>query len=318
MKKLIAIGEAVIDFIPLQTGCKLSEVSEFHPTTGGAPGNVCVAFSRLNGEAELITQLGLDAFGDKIVKELNGYGVDTSHVLRTDSANTSLAFVSLEKDGSREFSFYRKPGADMLLSPDCVEEDWFRQCGILHFCSVSLGDTPMMYSHKKAIRSALSNGAIISFDPNVRLPLWQNHDDLRKRILEFLPYAHVLKISDEELEFISGYKTIEDALPTLMTGNVKLVIYTAGAGGAYAYTKQASAYSEGLKVNAIDTTGAGDAFIGSFLSQMAKKEIGVDEIVHLDTQTLKQWLDFSNRYCAYSVTKSGGPSSYPKLDELKI
>ena len=124
-KKLIAIGEALIDFIPDKTGCAFREVTAFSPKVGGAPANVCGAFTRLGGRSMMITQLGNDPFGHKIADELAAFGIDTSAVRFTDEANTSLAFVSLEKDGNRTFSFYRKPAADMLLSPEQIEESWF-------------------------------------------------------------------------------------------------------------------------------------------------------------------------------------------------
>ena len=148
MKKLVAIGEALIDFIPTEKGCSLGEVDTFHPVTGGAPANVCGAYTKLGGTSEMITQLGNDAFGDKIEKDLKGFGIQTEHIIRTDEANTCLAFVSLMEDGNREFSFYRKPSADMLLQKQDINEKWFKNSFALHFCSVSLGEYPMKYAHK--------------------------------------------------------------------------------------------------------------------------------------------------------------------------
>lgn len=179
MKKLIAIGEALIDFIPAQTG-RLQDVASFEPHVGGAPCNVCGAFARLGGTSAMITQLGQDGFGDKIVSELASYGVDTTMIERTSAANTSLAFVALQADGNREFSFYRKPGADMLMRPDQLRKEGFQNCGFLHFCSVSLGDFPMRQAHRQAIAMAREQGALISFDPNIRLPLWPRCPSLSK------------------------------------------------------------------------------------------------------------------------------------------
>lgn len=148
-KKLYAIGEALIDFIPQESGRPMKDVLGFCPKVGGAPANVCGAFTRLGGKSEMITQLGDDPFGDKIEEALEENGIGTSHVLRTKEANTSLAFVALKEDGNREFSFYRKPGADMLFSKEKVEADWFKDAYALHFCSVSLGDFPMKEAHKR-------------------------------------------------------------------------------------------------------------------------------------------------------------------------
>ena len=288
MKKLLAIGEALIDFIPRNTGVPIKQVESFKPAVGGAPANVCGAFTKLGGESKLITQLGNDPFGDKIVDEFEYYGIGCEYVSRINDANTSLAFVALKDDGNREFSFYRKPGADMLLKTEPIKKDWFKDAFALHFCSVSIGDFPMKDAHEKAIEYAANNGAIISFDPNVRLALWDDIDLLRKRINEFIPKADIVKISDEELEFITGKDSIEDALPQLFTGRVKLVIYTKGSEGAEAYTKSVSASAPAEKVNAIDTTGAGDAFIGSLLYQLAEDGVTTDSIADLTEDKLEE------------------------------
>ena len=317
MKKLVAIGEALIDFIPTEKGCSLGEVDTFHPVTGGAPANVCGAYTKLGGVSNMITQLGKDAFGDKIEKDLKYFGINTEHILRTDKANTCLAFVSLMEDGNREFSFYRKPSADMLLQKEDINEKWFEDSCALHFCSVSLGEYPMKYAHKTAIEYAKKAGAMISFDPNIRLPLWDNHEALKNTVLEFLPYADILKISDEELEFITGYKTIEQAKDILFKGNVKLVIFTKGAEGAEVYTKQMKAVSEGKKVKAVDTTGAGDAFIGSFLYQLSADGVTAEKLSELSEQKAIEYMNFSNAYCAYSVQGKGAIASYATMAEMK-
>lgn len=310
-KKLIAIGEALIDFIPNKTSCAFSEVTEFAPKVGGAPANVCGAFSRLGGKSMLITQLGNDPFGHKIANELATFGIDTSAIQFTDEANTALAFVSLEKDGNRTFSFYRKPSADMLLAPAQIEEKWFDDSYALHFCSVSLGDYPMKDAHIRAIEIARKNGMLISFDPNLRFPLWNDKNKLHSRVNEFMPLCDILKISDEELEFITGENDIKKAAPKLFAKGVKLIAYTCGKDGAYTFTENAEAFSPAEKVNAVDTTGAGDGFIGSFLWKLQSLGINAANISEADECALKKCLDFSNRFCAISVQSEGAIASYP-------
>lgn len=311
MKKLVAIGEALIDFIPIQTGVELKDVECFRPVVGGAPTNVCGAFSRLGGQSAIITQLGEDAFGDKIVDELDRFGVYTGYVKRTREANTCLAFVSLMENGQRDFAFYRKPSADMLLGPGDVTPDMFQDAYCMHFCSVSLGDFPMRKAHEKAIALAGEADALVSFDPNLRFPLWEDQAALKAAVWDFIPGADILKISDEELSFLTGKEKIHDALPQLFAGSVKLVVYTKGADGAEAYTKTASAGAEGNKVDATDTTGAGDAFIGSFLYQLCQSEVDRENLPMLTSNTLHEILRRSNHYCAESVQKSGAIQSYP-------
>ena len=316
MKKLLAIGEALIDMIPSNTG-RIMDVNNFTPKVGGAPLNVYGAYTKLGGSSNIITMLGKDPFGDKIVNELIGFGINTDYVKRTNAANTSLAFVALDENANREFSFYRNMGADMLMSEDDVDKNWFMDAYALHFCSVSLGDFPMRRAHNKAIKYAKENGLIVSFDPNVRLPLFDDHEYLKNVIHEYIQYADILKISDEEVEFIFGNKDIEENLDYLFDQGVKLLVYTSGKDGAVAYTKNVVAHSKGIKVNAVDTTGAGDGFIGCLLYQMAKENVDLEQINILTEEQLKTYLDLSNKFCSISVKKEGAIASYPTMEELR-
>ena len=278
---LFSIGEALIDMIPSRVGCSFDEVPAFSPRVGGAPANVCAAVARLGGRSALLSQLGDDPFGHKIARALAGCGVDLSHLEFTGKASTALAFVSLAENGERTFSFCRKPSADLLYAPEQIDPGWFSQAFALHFCSVSLVDSPMRYAHLAAITAAREAGAILSFDPNLRFPLWPDREQLRQTVWQFLPLTHILKLSDEELPFLTGTEDIEAALPTLFTGDVQLVLYTCGSKGAYAYTRAAHAFAPCQKVRAVDTTGAGDGFIGSFLWQLSRDDVTVDKLEKL-------------------------------------
>ncbi|MGL5313728.1 MAG: carbohydrate kinase family protein [Peptostreptococcaceae bacterium] len=316
MKKVISIGEALIDFIPNQKGCSLKEVVGFERVAGGAPANVAAVVAKLGGKSSFISQLGNDAFGDHIVDVLNNANVNTEYVLRTNKANTGLAFVSLKEDGNRDFSFYRNPSADMLLNKSEINKEWFKDCHSLHFCSVDLIECPMKEAHRNAIEYALDNNSIISFDPNVRLPLWDSEDACREAILEFLPLAHIVKISDEELEFITGFDNIEDAKNVLFKGNVKMVLFTKGKDGAEAYTKDKMVSIGGNIVEVVDTTGAGDSFIGSFLFKLLQNNVCNDKLEQLGSDKIKEYLLFANNYAAFSTTKKGAIGSYATLEEI--
>ena len=320
MYKIITIGEALIDFIPNQKGCQLKEVNGFDRVAGGAPANVAAAVAKLSGDAYFISQLGKDAFGDHIVDVLKSANVNTEYVLRTSEANTGLAFVSLKEDGNRDFLFYRNPSADMLLNEEQIKEEWFNECRILHFCSVDLVESPMKYAHKKAIEYASKNNAIISFDPNVRLPLWNNPNECKNVIREFLPLTNIVKISDEELEFITDISDEQEALKSLFVGNVKVVVYTKGPDGACFITKKEnklnSIEQKGIKVNVIDTTGAGDSFIGSFLYQLGYNQILIQDLENIDENTVKSMIGFSNKYAADTTTKKGAIAAMSTLEEI--
>lgn len=308
---LIAIGEALIDFIPQESGCDFSEVTAFAPKIGGAPANVLGAFSKLGGKTQLITQLGDDPFGHKIADALAGFNIGTDSVQFTKQANTALAFVSLDKNGDRTFSFYRNPSADMLYSGDNLTEDIFGDCFALHFCSVSLGDFPMKAAHTKAIELAKKSGAIISFDPNIRLPLWDSTEKLKAAITEFLPLADIIKVSDEEIEFITGTDDINDGCKKLLE-HAKIVICTCGARGAFACTDKGEIFVPSPKIKAKDTTGAGDAFIGSFLYSLHRGGYDLHKLGEISPYDLAEYTKASVKYCGISVRSSGAIESYPE------
>ena len=266
----------------------------------------------------MISMLGKDGFGDKIVETLNSVGVDTTAVLRTDKANTALAFVSLQKDGNREFSFYRKPSADMLMSADDINEKWFSNAGIFHFCSVALIPSPMREAHIKALDIARQNNMFISFDPNLRFPLWDDKELLKETVLEFLKYADLTKISDEELEFITGHTDISSAAKMLFDNYPKLkaILYSEGKKGASIYTRNFIVSSKQYPVRAIDTTGAGDCINGAFLYKLAEADITPDTFENADSGFIQSSLDFANACSSLSVTQNGAISSYPDMKQL--
>lgn len=307
---LYAIGEALIDFIPNEKGCSSFDVKTFSPKLGGAPTNVLGAFSKLGGKTELLTQLGNDLFGKRILKELKYYNIGTKYLTYTSEANTALAFVLLNSDGDREFSFYRNPSSDMLYNGNNLKEDNFKNCYALHFCSVSLGEFPMKDAHLKAIKYAKNNESIISFDPNIRLPLWKDHQLLKNVVNEFMNYANIVKVSNEEVSFITGYSDIKQGCKEILK-NCDIVLCTCGSKGTYGFTKQETVFVKTTKVEAKDTTGAGDAFIGAFLYILYINSINKDGLSNISKEQLERFIALANNYATKSVMKSGAIESYP-------
>jgi len=316
MGNLLSIGEVLIDFIPQQKGAALKDVISFERVMGGAPANVAVTVAKLGGNASVITKLGEDAFGDFLLDQLVRYGVNTAKISRTKDANTGLAFVSLREDGERDFSFYRNPSADLLLKDTEIDENWFSQGDILHFCSVDLVESPMKQAHIKAIQSATVRGGIISFDPNVRLPLWNSSQECRNTILEFIPMSHIVKVSDEELEFITGIADEQKAIASFFTGKVKLVVFTKGSQGADIYVQNNKYSSIGYSVQVEDTTGAGDAFIGGFLYQLLSRDVNQDTLENTVKDFHKDILAFANASGALTTTGKGAISAIPTKEEI--
>ena len=175
----------------------------------------------------------------------------------------------------------------------------------------------MRYAHLAAISAAREAGSIVSFDPNLRFPFWPDRDMLRGTVLQFLPLSNILKISDEELEFLTGTADIEAALPQLFVGDVQLVVYTCGSSGAHAYTRTAHGFAPCRKVRAVDTTGAGDGFIGSFLWQLERDGVTRNKLEKLSRARLCEYLAFSNQFCGISVQQHGAIDSYPTLDQMQ-
>ena len=317
MKTLYTIGEVLIDFIPQQEGMLLKDVASFEKMAGGAPANVAATVAKLGGNASLISQVGADAFGQFLIESLQQLKVNTNLIKITKEANTALAFVSLTNNRERDFSFYRNPSADLLYKEEYIKSEWFTPGDLLHFCSVDLVESPMKEAHKKAISFAREHGTLISFDPNVRLPLWESKANCRKTILKFLPSTDIVKISDEELAFITGIDEVETAIASLFIGHVKVVIYTKGASGATLFTKDASFSVPGCDVNVQDTTGAGDAFIGAILYKLLISNVELNELVNYCIQSADELLSFANHCGTLTTTKKGAFAALPTLEDIQ-
>lgn len=278
---LYAIGECLIDFIPNQSGAP-DDDSLYRPAVGGAPLNVAAAYAKMGGSSYILSQVGDDDFGRLIERKAAAVGVDTRYLRRSSQAKTGLAFVSLLDNGERSFSFYRSPSADMLYQPEYVDEIAAQAGDILHFCSVALMPSPMREAHRRAIERFRAAGGLISFDVNVRLPLWENPQDLYQAIWDFLPLADIVKISDDELAFVSDCEKAEEGMMSLFVGAVRHVILTAGAQGASYYQATGkTAAVESIAVKAVDATGAGDAFIGTFLAHWHSHHHQMSGLLHL-------------------------------------
>lgn len=313
-RKLCGIGEALIDFIPEVKGQRLKDVPSFTRVAGGAPANVVGAVTKLGIPSKFLTKLGDDPFGDYIIEVLDEAGIDTSYIKRDKEAETALAFVSLAADGNRDFKFYRKNSADLRYSGYDIEPDVLDDCGMIHFCSVDLVQSPMKDAHKKLIDMANGKDVLVSFDPNLRFSLWDDLQELKETVNEFLPFADIVKISDEELEFITGHTDIKEAVSDLLNGRTKYVIYTKGKDGAEIYTKNGMAQAPGYTIDVRDTTGAGDSFIGAFLYQLLRDD--VRDLDGVDFDTLRDYLDFANAYAACTTTKEGALAAMATAEEL--
>lgn len=317
MKTITAIGEALIDFISNDKDVKLKDATSFSKACGGAPANVCTVIAKLGGKAQLLTGVGNDSFGEFIIDELTKANVNTKSIKITSEAKTTLVFVSLDKNGNRDFSFYGNPGADTLFSESDINDGTLADTEILHFGSASLVDSPMKLAHKKAIKIAKDNNIIISFDPNIRLNLWNSESDCLSAVSEFLPFADIVKISDEEADFVTGKSNEEEQIEALFNLGAKMVFYTSGAKGARVITKNIDVFKNSIPVKATDTTGAGDAFMGSMLFCLLKNNYSYKNLEKISAEEAERFLDFAVKYSGISVTKKGASSSYVTYDNFQ-
>ncbi|MCE7791364.1 aminoimidazole riboside kinase [Salipaludibacillus sp. CUR1] len=309
-KGIISLGEALIDFIPLDDNNET-----FQKSPGGAPANVAVGLARLDAKTSFLGKVGDDVLGRFLKDTLDSYGVDTSNMRFTKDTRTGVVFVTLGEGGERSFEFYIDPSADRFLEEAEVDESLFDSHNLLHFGSISLISEPAKSATKKAVRTAREKGLIVSYDPNLRLGLWTSEDQAREEIRSMLGEADVLKISEEELEFITGESHIEKGVAKLDEFHIPLIFITLGAEGSYIFLNgQAPVKVEAMKVKAVDTTGAGDAFVSGILYQLHLLEKPLKE---LTADEIKEMARFASVSGGLAASTKGAMTALPTLDEVK-
>ncbi|KAH9727564.1 putative fructokinase-4 [Citrus sinensis] len=294
---IVSFGEMLIDFVPTVSGVSLAEAPGFLKAPGGAPANVAVAVARLGGKAAFVGKLGEDEFGRMLAGILEENGVSADGINFDQGARTALAFVTLRADGEREFMFYRNPSADMLLRPDELNLELITSAKVFHYGSISLIVEPCRSAHLEAMKAAKEAGALLSYDPNLRLPLWPSPEEAREQIMSIWDKAEVIKIDDES------------AL-SLWHPNLKLLLVTLGEHGCRYYTKSFKGAVDAFRVKTVDTTGAGDAFVGALLCKIVD-----DQSVIEDEPRLREILKFANACGALSTTKKGAIPALPTESE---
>lgn len=297
---VVCLGELLIDFVALEHGVSVGEASGFKKAPGGAPANVAVAIARLGHGSAFLGQVGDDPFGHYLADVLADDKVDVSGLRFSAEARTALAFVSLRADGERSFMFYRNPSADMLMRPEDVALDVLKGKQIFHFGSVTLINEPSRSATIKAAETARADGLQISYDPNLRLALWADAEAARTGMLAGLDYATIVKVSEEEVEFLTGSRDVS----SLWRDSIQLIAVTQGADGATIYTRDSHQYVPGFKVQAVDTTGAGDGFVAGLLVGLLEHKS--DYGTHLESI-----VRFANAVGALTTTQLGAIPALP-------
>ncbi len=310
MKKgVISLGEALIDFIPMD-----HTNTNYIKSPGGAPANVAVGIARLGASSTFLGKVGDDVLGHFLRDTLKGYGVWTDQMFFTKEVRTGLVFVTLAENGERSFDFYINPSADRFLAEEDLDEQLFKTNKILHFGSISLISEPAKSATKKAVQLAKENGMIVSYDPNLRLGLWENSEEARETIISMLGEADVLKISEEELEFITGEKDIDQGVAKLKSYNISLILITLGSEGSYVFLNGEKAHVEAMKVEAVDTTGAGDAFVSGILYKLEKRREG---IANLSIEEAKEIARFASVSGGLAASTKGAMTALPTISQVE-
>ena len=310
---VIALGELLIDFAPVSKSESGYPVLAAQP--GGAPGNFLAALNKYGCRTGMIGKVGEDMFGRLLLGTLRSAGIDTRGILTDAGVFTTMAFVSLDESGNRDFSFARKPGADTCLKPEEVDAELLRDTKVFHFGTLSLTDEPAAAATRKAIETAKAAGALISLDPNLRKPLWKTEADAKAAIEWSLRQADIVKISDEGIQFLWGLSPEEGARKLIREYGVSLVYATLGPKGCYAATANQEVTVESPRgIHVVDTTGAGDIFGGSAMSQFLR--IG-KEPASLTKEELSQIVRFACTAASLSTQKHGGITSVPEEADVR-
>ena len=312
---VVALGELLIDFT--DSGVSEQNNSVFEANPGGAPCNVLAMLKKLGKECAFIGKIGNDIFGRILTDVVKEVGISTEGLVVDSYYNTTLAIVKTYENGERDFSFYRHPGADMMLKADEVNLELIRSAKIFHFGTLSMTDPEVREATKKAIACAKEEGLIVSFDPNYRAPLWNSEEDAKEQIAYGLSVCDVVKISDNEIEMMTGIADFDQSAAQLLQQypNITLLNLTAGRDGSYAFYKDKKVY-RGITHNdgVIEKTGAGDTFCGSMLNFVL--EHGLADMTEKD---LGDMLTFANTAAYLVTTKKGAIRSMPeksKIEEL--
>jgi len=307
---VIALGELLIDFT--MAGKSEQDNNLFEACPGGAVSNVLAILNKLGKKTAFIGKVGNDQFGLLLKSTLLETGINTEGLYLDETVNTTLAFVHTMPDGDRDFSFYRNPGADMMLNEDEIKESFITQGKVLHFGTLSMTHEGVRKATKKALKIAKKAGMLISFDPNLRPPLWSNLELAKEQMEYGMNYCDILKIADNEIRFLTGLDDYDEGIKYLQDKyHIPLILLTLGKDGSRAYYQQMRVEVPGFAVNAIETTGAGDTFGGSSLNYILEHEID-----DLTKEQLIEMLTFSNAAAALITLRKGALRSMPEKAEI--
>ena len=310
---IVCLGELLVDMFPAELGRRLVEVSAFRPKPGGAPANAAVAAARLGARSAFIGKVGDEAFGHHLADVLRQECVEVRGMRFDEEARTGMAFIAMPDENTAEFVFYRNPGADMRLRPDELDRGLLQETRAFHFGSLSLIQEPSRSATLEAAKIAREAGALISFDANYRPTLWRGPDEARERILVTLPHANLLKVNEVELALLTGSQDLDAGSRSLLEQGLDLCVVTLGPDGSFFQVPKGGEHVPPFKVQTVDATGCGDAFIAGLLCQLV---VGKDWRAQLSRARMRDILHYANAVGALTALTQGVIPALPTAEQV--
>jgi fructokinase len=310
---IVCLGELLVDMFPAELGRRLVEVSAFRPKPGGAPANVAVAAARLGAQSAFIGKVGDEAFGHHLAEVLRREGVDV-HGMRFDKeARTGMAFIAMPDENTSEFIFYRNPGADMLLRVDELDRELLQGTRAFHFGSLSLGQEPSRSATMEAVKIARQAGALISFDVNYRPTLWSSPQEAYDRIMPTIPHVDLVKVNEVELDLLTGSGDLDVGSRALLEQGPELCVVTLGPDGSFFQVAEGGEHVPPFKVQTVDATGCGDAFVAGLLCQLV---VGAEWRDQLSVPRMRGILRYANAVGALTALTQGVIPALPTAAQV--
>jgi len=315
MSDVICMGELLVEFVSTTDNVSLVHSPGFIKAPGGAPANVAVALQRLGLPAGFVGKVGNDPFGDYLRESLAEAGVDTTYLLVDKKARTTAVYVAVWDDGRKDLCFYRNPGADMMITADEINDTIFAGARCFHFGSITFIDEPSASAQRKALRMAQDKGLMISFDPNYRPTLWPDQKTAERVIQDSFRYCHLAKISEEEWQVATGFEDLEAGIDAIMAKGVELLVISRGENGAIATNGDYRIELPGLEVDVVETTGAGDGFLGAIITELLPEREKTGSLAAISDDKIRAALKRANAVGALTCKKPGAIPALPTRSE---
>ena len=315
MSDVICMGELLVEFVSTTDNVSLVHSPGFIKAPGGAPANVAVALQRLGLPAGFVGKVGNDPFGEYLRESLAEAGVDTTYLLVDKKARTTAVYVAVWDDGRKDLCFYRNPGADMMLNADEINDTIFAGARCFHFGSITFIDEPSASAQRKALRLAQDKGLMISYDPNYRPTLWPDQKTAEKVIQDSFRYCHLAKISEEEWQVATGFEDLEAGIEAIMAKGVELLVISRGENGAIATNGDYRIELPGLEVDVVETTGAGDGFLGAIITELLPEREKTGSLAAISEDKIRAALKRANAVGALTCKKPGAIPALPTRAE---